>query len=184
MISVKRWASLGPSSPPKGRRSSGSTRPGSWIISVYEEGLKLDIIKLPIEYSASVLDSRFRLVLIAAQRARQISDGSPVLVKSKYVKNTTLALEEAIEDKLKYLTGEDARKAREMEYRMRRERMARQSMEEAAAASLEKMEEIKEAYKSETVVMAAEEDEMLGDESDEDFGDEEGSDEVFEDEEE
>lgn len=133
----------------------------------------MDIIKLPIEYSASVLDSRFRLVLIAAQRARQISDGSPVLVKSKYVKNTTLALEEAIEDKLRYLTGEDARKAREMEYRMRRERMARQSMEEAAAASLEKMEEIKEAYKSETAILVAEEDEGLGEESDdEEFGDE------------
>lgn len=132
----------------------------------------MDIIKLPIEYSASVLDSRFRLVLIAAQRARQISDGSPVLVKSKYVKNTTLALEEAIEGKLKYLTGEDARKARDMEYRLRRERMARQSMEEAAAASLEKMEEIKEAYKADTAVMAEDDDMALGDVSDEEFGDE------------
>lgn len=110
----------------------------------------MDIIKLPIEYSKEVLDSRFRLVLIAAQRARQISDGSPVLVKSKYVKNTTLSLEEAIEGKLKYMTGEEARKARELEYRLRRERMAREHREEAAAASLEKMEEIKEAYKADT----------------------------------
>lgn len=117
----------------------------------------MDIIKLPIEYSKDAVDSRFRLVLVAAQRARQISEGSPVLVKSKYVKNITLALEEAIDNKLKYLTGEDARRAREYEYKMRRERMARESMEEAAAASLEKIEEIKEAYKAETSAAAGEE---------------------------
>ncbi len=113
----------------------------------------MDIIKLPIEYAKDTVDSRFRLVLIAAQRARQISEGSPVLVKSKYVKNTTLALEEAIENKLKYLTGDDARVARDYEYRLRRERMARESMEEATNVSLDKMEEIKEAYKAETAIV-------------------------------
>lgn len=111
----------------------------------------MDVIKLPIEYSKDEIDSRFRLVLVCAQRSRQLTEGSPVLVKSKYVKNITLALQEAIEGKLKYLTGEDAKRAREFEYRMRRERMARESMEEAAAASLEKMEEIKQAYKAETL---------------------------------
>jgi len=115
----------------------------------------LDIIKLPIEYSDDAFDSRFRLVLVTAQRARQLTEGSPVLVKSKYVKNITLALDEAVENKLKYLTGEEAKRARDYEYRMRRERMARESMEEAAAASLEKMEEIKEAYKAETAALAA-----------------------------
>ena len=114
----------------------------------------MDIIKLPIAYDRKSADSRFRLVLVAAQRARQISEGSRVLVKSKYVKNTTLALEEAIEGKLKYLTGEDAQRAKEYEYKMRRERMARESMEEATAASMEKMEEIKEAYKAETAALA------------------------------
>jgi DNA-directed RNA polymerase subunit omega len=141
----------------------------------------LDVIKLPIEYSKDKIDSRFRLVLVCAQRARQLSEGSPVLVKSKYVKNITLALEEAIEGKLKYLTGEDARRAREFEYRMRRERMARESMEEAAAASLEKMEEIKEAYKAETLGTVDEKDETLSqveeedlmDEADEDYSEDE-----------
>jgi DNA-directed RNA polymerase subunit omega len=114
----------------------------------------LDIIKLPIEYGNDLFDSRFRLVLVVAQRGRQLTEGSPVLVKKKYVKNISLALEEAIEGKLKYLTGEDAKRAREYEYRMRRERIAKDSMEEAAAASLEKMEEIKEAYKAETLVLS------------------------------
>ncbi len=112
----------------------------------------MDIIKLPIEYGNDLFDSRFRLVLVVAQRGRQLTEGSPALVKKKYVKNISLALEEAIEGKLKYLTGEDAKRAREYEYRMRRERIAKDSMEEAAAASLEKIEEIKEAYKAETAV--------------------------------
>ena len=114
----------------------------------------MDIIKLPIEYGNDLFDSRFRLVLVVAQRGRQLTEGSPALVKKKYVKNISLALEEAIEGKLKYLTGEDAKRAREYEYRMRRERIAKDSMEEAAAASLEKIEEIKEAYKAETAVVS------------------------------
>jgi DNA-directed RNA polymerase subunit omega len=118
----------------------------------------LEIIKLPIEYTDESFDSRFRLVLVVAQRARQLTEGSSPLVKARYVKNMTLALDEAIEEKLKYLTGDDAKRAREYEFRMRRERMARESMEEAAAASLEKMEEIKEAYKAETAAHA----ELLG----------------------
>lgn len=109
----------------------------------------MDIIKLPIEHNAESIDSRFRLVLMAAQRARQISDGSNPLVKVRYVKNTSIALEEAIEDKLKYLTGEEARKARDYEFRQRRERMARKSMEESAAVSIERIEDIKASYKSE-----------------------------------
>ncbi|MHB8173945.1 MAG: DNA-directed RNA polymerase subunit omega [Nitrospirota bacterium] len=117
----------------------------------------MDIIKLPIEYGNDLFDSRFRLVLVTAQRARQLSEGSPVLVKKRYVKNISLALEEGIEGKLKYLTGEEAKRARTYEYRMKRERMARDSMEEAAAVSLEKMEEIKEAYKAETAVMSEKE---------------------------
>jgi DNA-directed RNA polymerase subunit omega len=140
-------------------------------------GNELDIIKLPIEYGNELFDSRFRLVLVVAQRGRQLTEGSPVLVKKKYVKNISLALEEAIEGKLKYLTGEDAKRAREYEYRMRRERIAKDSMEEAAAASLEKMEEIKEAYKAETSVLS--ETESEGAEIDEDIlpGDEEESEE-------
>src|SRR5512140_1625130 len=124
-----------------------------------------------------MVDSRFRLVLAVAQRSRQLTEGSQPLVKSKYVKNITIALQEAIEGKLKYLTGDDARRARELEYRMRRERLAHESMEEAAATSLEKMEDIKEAYKAEAIaisehddteIVAADEDDSF-DEDVEDF---------------
>lgn len=124
----------------------------------------MDIIKLPIEHHAETIDSRFRLVLMAAQRARQISDGSNVMVKSRYVKNTTLALEEAIEGKLKYLVGDDARIAKEDEFKRRRERMARRSMEENAEATMERMEEIKASYKSEAVEQEVWDDEPMDDE--------------------
>ncbi len=147
----------------------------------------MDVIKLPIEYSKDEIDSRFRLVLVCAQRSRQLTEGSPVLVKSKYVKNITLALQEAIEGKLKYLTGEDAKRARDFEYRMRRERMARESMEEAAAASLEKMEEIKQAYKAETLgvvdqtgeaLSQVEEEDLMGEsEAEEDYSEDEDTEE-------
>ncbi|MGA2193470.1 MAG: DNA-directed RNA polymerase subunit omega [Nitrospirota bacterium] len=139
----------------------------------------MEIIKLPLEYGDELFDSRFRLVLVTAQRARQLTEGSPVLVKKRYVKNLTLALDEAIEGKLKYLTGEEAKKARDYEYRMRRERMARESMEEAAAASLEKMEDIKLAYKAETAAIA---DIAAADAIDEAIeGEEEGTEEAGED---
>ena len=147
----------------------------------------MDVIKLPIEYSKDEIDSRFRLVLVCAQRSRQLTEGSPVLVKTKYVKNITIALQEAIEGKLKYLTGEDAKRARDFEYRMRRERMARESMEETAAASLEKMEEIKQAYKAETLgvvdqtgeaLSQVEEEDLMGEsEAEEDYSEDEDTEE-------
>ena len=126
----------------------------------------MDIIKLPIEHRAETVDSRFRLVLMAAQRARQISDGSEVLVKSKYVKNTTLALEEAIEGQLKYVIGEQARKAKDLEFSQRRERMARRSMEESAEASIERMDDIKISYKAEAVEEEPWDDEAADDDAD------------------
>jgi len=127
----------------------------------------MDIIKLPIQTDKKVVDSRFRLIIMAAQRARQISDGSDIRVESKYVKNTTLALEEAIENKLKYLTGEEAIRARDLEYKRRREQMARESMEQEALAASEKFDSIRASYMAETAIAAVPDD---VDEADDDEG--------------
>jgi len=132
----------------------------------------MDIIKLPIEIDKKVVDSRFRLIIMASQRARQISDGSDVRVESKYVKNTTLALEEAIEDQLKYLTGKDAIRARELEYKRRREQMARESMEQEALAASEKFDTIRASYMAETAATATSDD---ADENDMEMEDEDDS---------
>lgn len=58
----------------------------------------------------TVIDSKFRLVLLAAKRAEQIIQGSPAKVKTNHSKPTYIALEEiqnkAIDYSFKTVTGE------------------------------------------------------------------------------
>ena len=72
-----------------------------------------DIISLPIELDKTKIDSRYRLVLIAAQRAAELSLGSPTKLEKKAKKVTTTALLEILSDKIPYITGEEALKAKE-----------------------------------------------------------------------
>jgi DNA-directed RNA polymerase subunit omega len=73
----------------------------------------MDLIALPIEYDKDKIDSRYRLVVIAAQRARELSLGSTSKVQAKAKKVTTTALLETITDKIEFLTGVDAIAAKE-----------------------------------------------------------------------
>jgi DNA-directed RNA polymerase omega subunit len=75
----------------------------------------MDIISLPIEIDREKIDSRFRLVNIAAQRAKELSLGAKKKIQTKSKKVTTIAIEEALEGKLEYIVGEEAAKAREEE---------------------------------------------------------------------
>jgi len=77
----------------------------------------MDIISLPIEMDKEKIDSRFRLVNIAAQRAKELSLGAKKKVQTRSKKVTTIALEEALEGKLEYIVGEEAARAREEEKR-------------------------------------------------------------------
>lgn len=79
-----------------------------------------DIISLPIEISEDIVDSRFRLVHAAAQRVRQLSAGAPMLVDTRSIKDSTIALEELVSGRLKVLLGDEAKKARE-EFEKQRE---------------------------------------------------------------
>lgn len=79
-----------------------------------------DIISLPIELDDKIIDSRFRLVHAAAQRVRQLSAGTPAVVNTRSIKDTTIALEEAVSGSLRVLLGEEAKKARE-EFEKQRE---------------------------------------------------------------
>jgi DNA-directed RNA polymerase omega subunit len=80
-----------------------------------------DLISLPIEMSDKIADTKFRLVHIASQRVRQLSAGAPMEVSSHSIKDTTIALEEAIAGKFKIIIGEAANVAKE-EFRKREER--------------------------------------------------------------
>jgi DNA-directed RNA polymerase subunit omega len=73
----------------------------------------VDIVSLPIEYDKKSIDSRFRLVMIASQRARELSLGSTSRVPVKTKRVTTSALLEAISGKIEFITGEDAAAAKE-----------------------------------------------------------------------
>lgn len=73
----------------------------------------MDIITLPIEYDKKKIDSRYRLVVIASQRARELSLGSTAKIQVKGKKPTTTAIIEAITDNIEYITGEEAIKAKE-----------------------------------------------------------------------
>jgi DNA-directed RNA polymerase subunit K/omega len=80
-----------------------------------------DLISLPIEMNATIADTKFRLVHIASQRVRQLSAGAPMEVTTHSIKDTTVALEEAVAGKFKIITGEAANVAKE-EVRKREER--------------------------------------------------------------
>jgi len=57
------------------------------------------------------LQSRSRLVIVAAQRARQIMQGAPPALVTKHTKPTTIALEEVLKNQVQFLIGKDARQA-------------------------------------------------------------------------
>ncbi len=73
----------------------------------------MDLISLPAELDKKKIDGKYRLATIAAQRARELSLGAKAKIPTKAKKVTTIAIEEAINGTLEFLTGEEARKARE-----------------------------------------------------------------------
>jgi DNA-directed RNA polymerase subunit omega len=74
----------------------------------------MDITSLPVEYDTTKIDSKYRLVNITVQRAKDlVTRGEEPRVVTKAKKVTTIAIEEAIQNKLEFLTGEEAVRARE-----------------------------------------------------------------------
>ncbi|WP_447970776.1 DNA-directed RNA polymerase subunit omega [Nitrospira sp. M1] len=71
----------------------------------------MDALSLLPEHHQTQFDSRFRIVLIAAQRAKQIMRGAPTSGSLKYIKETSTALEEVLGGEVNYLKGQDARDA-------------------------------------------------------------------------
>jgi len=106
----------------------------------------VDLITLPIEMAETISDTKFRLVHIASQRVRQLSAGATPEVSTRSIKDTTISLEEAIAGKLKVLTGEEAKHAKE-EFRKQEERA---KIEEQLSAKEEEIRKELSAYLSET----------------------------------
>jgi DNA-directed RNA polymerase subunit omega len=55
--------------------------------------------------------SRSRLVIVAAQRARHIMQGARPAIGTKHAKPTTIALDEALKGRLEFVVGKEARQA-------------------------------------------------------------------------
>ena len=79
-------------------------------------------LSLPMEMVETRIDSRYRLVIAAAQRARQLVEGNRPRIESRYVKETTHALEEIVSGQADILFGQEARRAI-VEERRRRDAM-------------------------------------------------------------
>jgi DNA-directed RNA polymerase omega subunit len=105
-----------------------------------------DIISLPIQLTDKISDTKFRLVHIASQRVRQLSAGAPMLVSTRSIKDTTVALEEGLLGKFKIIVGEEAKKAKD-EFRKREERA---KLEEQLSAKEEEIRKELSAYLSES----------------------------------
>jgi DNA-directed RNA polymerase omega subunit len=94
----------------------------------------MDIISLPVEFDNKKIDGRFRLAIIAAQRARELALGAKPKIPTKGKKVTTIAIEEAINGNLEYLVGEEARRsqeeARKFDYRRLLEEKRREAPED------------------------------------------------------
>jgi len=73
----------------------------------------MDIISLPIENDKKKIESRYRLVVIASQRARELALGINPKIQSKAKKVTTTALLETIGGEVDFFTGIEAVEARE-----------------------------------------------------------------------
>lgn len=72
-----------------------------------------DIVNLPLETPGPGVDSKYRLSVLAAQRALQIVKGSAPRVETSYRKPTTIALAEIEEGAVPFVLGEEAVKARQ-----------------------------------------------------------------------
>ncbi len=85
----------------------------------------MEIISLPVEVDFTKIDSRYRLVIIASQRARQLMEGSKPILQSRHMKESTIALEEVLGDDLEILYGKEARQAQRDAKRLREETKSR-----------------------------------------------------------
>lgn len=91
-----------------------------------------DIIALPLPTPGPGVDTKYRLGVLAAQRALQIVKGSHPRVETAYRKATSIALAEFQAGAVPFVVGEEAVKAR-----MNDEDLYREVLAEARAAYLD-----------------------------------------------
>ncbi len=106
----------------------------------------MEIISLPVEYDHKKIDGKFRLVAMASQRAKELSLGAKPKVSTKSKKVTTIAIEEAVENKLDFVTGEEAVIAREKAGKFDYRKQIEESKKIAAGEDLTELEKDLKVY--------------------------------------
>ena len=71
----------------------------------------IDMLNLLPQYTSNEFDSRHRLVIVASQRAKHLTQGARPAGPSRFTKETTVALDEVLKGQVKYLMGKEARDA-------------------------------------------------------------------------
>jgi len=71
----------------------------------------MDALSLLPQHHQKDFDSRYRIVLIAAQRAKQLVRGAAPKGASKFSKETSMALEEVLSGHVPYVIGDEAKQA-------------------------------------------------------------------------
>jgi len=106
----------------------------------------MDIISLPVEYDHKKIDGKFRLVTIAAQRAKELSLGAKPKISTRSKKVTTIAIEETIANMLEFVTGEEAVIAREKAGKFDYRKQLEESKKIAAGEDLSELEKDLKVY--------------------------------------
>ncbi len=113
----------------------------------------MDIVSLPVEYDNKKIDSKYRLVAIASQRAKELSLGVKPKIQSKSKKTTSVAIEESVSNVLEFLTGEEARIAKEEAGKFDYRKLLEDSRKAAAGEDLSELEKDLKVYLHERETM-------------------------------
>ncbi|MDP2278458.1 MAG: DNA-directed RNA polymerase subunit omega [Nitrospirota bacterium] len=113
----------------------------------------MDIISLPVEIDMKKIDGRYRLVMIASQRAKELSVGVKSKIQTKSKKVTAIAIEEAALGKLEFLVGEEAIKAKEEAKKFDYRRLLEEKRREATPEELTELEKDLKVYLHEKETM-------------------------------
>ncbi|TRZ97413.1 MAG: DNA-directed RNA polymerase subunit omega [Nitrospiraceae bacterium] len=94
----------------------------------------MDALSLLPDYQKLSVESRSRLVIITAQRARQLMQGARPALPTRHTKPTTIALEEMLNGKIHFLVGKEAQKAMKEARKQRERELEKLTMAQVAGA--------------------------------------------------
>lgn len=106
----------------------------------------MDIISLPLEYDRNKIDGRYRVVAIASQRAKELALGVKPKIKTKTKKITSIAIEETVSGSIEFLTGEEAKKAKEEDKKFDYRRLLEEREKAVAGEEVTELEKDLKVY--------------------------------------